>query len=105
MVLTADILGMLACTLAAFWGVASWALVRTMRQESRKVELLEGQDRIDTYSPTALAELREWIQNNHDDPLVDDARRRHNECVETLEGTDRRFYDWSDEEVERLERI
>ncbi|ELY65062.1 hypothetical protein [Natronococcus jeotgali] len=105
MVLTADILGMLAFTLVAFWGVASWALVRTMRQESRKIELLEGQDRIDTYSPTALAELREWIQNNPDDPLVDDARRRHNECVETLEGTDRRFYDWSDEEVERLERI
>ncbi|AGB38268.1 hypothetical protein [Natronococcus occultus] len=105
MVLTIEVVAMLVFTLTAFWGVATWALVRTMRQESRKVELLERQDRIDTYSPTALAELREWIEDNPDDPLVDDARRRHNECVETLRGTDDRFYDWSDEEIDRLERV
>lgn len=105
MVLTAEVVGMLVFTLAAFWGIAIWALVRTMRQEGRKVEILEHQDRMDTYSPKALAELREWINANPDDPLVDDARRQHNECVEALEETDRRFYDWSEEEIERLERV
>ena len=105
MVLTAEVLAMLAFTLLAFWGIAAWALVRTLRQEGRKVEILEHQDRMDTYSPKALAELREWIEANPDDPLVDEVREQHNECVEVLEQTDRRFYDWSDAEIERLERV
>lgn len=103
--LSAEVLGMLAVTLIAFWGVAGWALVRTLRQEQRKVEILRHQDRMDTYSPDALAELREWIRDNPDDPLADEARERYNECVEVVRQTDRHFYDWSDEEVRRLERI
>ncbi len=105
MALSAGVLGMLAFILLAFYGVAGWALVRTLRQESRKVEILEEQDRMDTYSPKALAELRDWIEDNPDDPLVDEARRRYNECVDTLETTDRHFYDWSDREIDRLEQI
>ncbi len=105
MALSAGVLGMLAFILLAFYGVAGWALVRTLRQESRKAEILEEQDRMDTYSPKALAELRDWIEDNPDDPLVDEARRRYNECVDTLETTDRHFYDWSDREIDRLEQI
>ncbi|WP_049922114.1 hypothetical protein [Halopiger djelfimassiliensis] len=105
MALTAEVLGMLAFTLLAFWGVATWALVRTLRQEDRKVEILEQQERMDTYSPKALAELREWIEDHPDDPLVDEAREQYNECVDALERTDRHFYDWSDAEIQRLERI
>lgn len=105
MALSAEVLGMLAFTLLAFFGVAGWALVRTLRQEGRKVDILRHQDRMDTYSPTALAELREWIENNPDDPLVEDARRAHNECVEVLRRTDRHFYDWSEGEIERLETV
>jgi hypothetical protein len=105
MALTAEVLGMLAFTLLVFWGISVWALVRTLRQEDRKVEILEHQDRMDTYSPTALAELREWIEANPNDRLVDDARRRHNECVEVLRETDRHFYDWSAEEIDRLEPV
>ena len=103
--LSAEVLGMLAFTLLAFWGVSAWALVRTLRQEGRKVEILEHQSRMDTYSPKALAELREWIEDNPNDPLVDEVRDQHNECVEVLRQTDRHFYDWSGEEIERLERV
>ncbi len=105
MPLTPEVLGMLAFTLLAFWGVAGVALVRTLRQEGEKVELLETQDGIDTYSPRALAELREWIEENPDDPVVDRAREQYNDCVETLKRTDGRFYDWDDEAVESLERL
>ncbi|APW97755.1 hypothetical protein CHINAEXTREME_08180 [Halobiforma lacisalsi AJ5] len=105
MALTAEVVGMLAFTLLAFWGVASWALVRTLRQESRKVEILEHQDRMDTYSPRALEQLREWIRSNPNDPLVDRAREQYNECVDALEETDRQFYDWSEEEIRSLERL
>ncbi|WP_290818635.1 hypothetical protein [Halovivax sp.] len=105
MALTIEVLAMLAFTLLAFWGVATWALVRTLAQEGEKVELLRHQDRLDTYSPRALSDLREWIEENPDDPLADDARAAYNECVETLRETDRHYYDWSDEEVAALERV
>ncbi|AHG00368.1 hypothetical protein HALLA_17760 [Halostagnicola larsenii XH-48] len=105
MALTPPVIGMLAFTLFAFWGVAGWALVRTLRQERRKVELLEDQDRIDTYSPKALAELHEWIEHNPEDPLAPKAREQYNECVDTLETVDNRFYDWSEREIDSLERL
>ncbi|WP_336345552.1 outer membrane protein assembly factor BamD [Halalkalicoccus ordinarius] len=103
--LTGEVWATMIFTILAFWGIAIWALVRTLRQEDRKVELLEHQDRIDTYSPRALSDLREWIEENPDDSYAPDARRRYNECVETLEEMDRRFYDWSDEEIAALERL
>ncbi|MFC4438111.1 MULTISPECIES: hypothetical protein [Natrialbaceae] len=105
MAVSVDVLAMLAFTLVTFWGIAGWALVRTLRQEGRKVEILDQQDRMDTYSPAALAELREWIENNPNDPLADQARHQHNECVDVLEETDRHFYDWSREEIESLDRL
>lgn len=103
--LTGGVIATLAFVIVSFWGIAGWALVRTLRQEDRKVELLETQDRIDTYSPKALADLRAFVENNPEDPYVADARRRYNECVETLERTDQHFYDWSTEEIARLERL
>lgn len=105
MALSIEVLAMLSFTLLAFWGVASWALVKTLRQEGRKVEMLEDQDKLDTYSPEALAELREWIKKNPEDPVVDRARRQYNDCVDALEQTDHYFYDWSDREIENLERL
>ncbi|MEM4780946.1 MAG: hypothetical protein QXG03_05240 [Halalkalicoccus sp.] len=103
--LAPEVWATLAFVLVAFWGVAGWALVRTLRQEDRKVELLESQERIDSYSPRALSDLREFVENNPDDPYAEDARRRYNACVETLRTTEGRFYDWSDEEVASLEKL
>lgn len=103
--LTGEVWATMLLTIVAFWGIAIWALVRTLRQEDRKVEMLEHQDRIDTYSPRALSDLREWLEENPDDPYAPDARRRYNECVETLRETDRHFYGWDDEEIATLERI
>lgn len=91
--------------IVVLWGVGSWALYRTMHDEDRKLELLEKQERLDTYSPTALAELREWIQNNPDDRYRTVAVDRYNECVETLKEVDNTFYDWSESEIEELEEL
>lgn len=103
--LAGEVWAMMTFTVVVFWGVAGWALVRTLRQEERKTEMLEHQDRIDTYSPRALADLREWLENNPNDPYAADARRRYNECVETLRRTDRHFYEWSDEKIASLEKV
>lgn len=105
MALSLEVLAMLAFTLVAFYGVAGWALVRTLRQEGEKVELLEHQARIDTYSPRALAELRAWIRDNPEDEAIERAREQYNDCVDTLKESDRRYYRWTDSEVESLDRL
>ncbi|HET7323434.1 MAG TPA: hypothetical protein VFJ06_03805 [Halococcus sp.] len=92
-------------TIVLLWGVASWALYRTLTDEEHKLELLREQDSIETYSPESLRELRKWIQNHPDDPLADDARERYNDCVETLREIDKSFYDWSEAEIEDLEKL
>jgi hypothetical protein len=97
---------MLFCVLA-FFGVAIWTLVYTLRQEEKKLALFETEGDLDTYSPQALRDLRRWIEAHPDptDPDVDEARTLHNDCVETLKTTDRHFYRWSEAEIERLETL
>ncbi|PSP97418.1 hypothetical protein BRC94_10345 [Halobacteriales archaeon QS_5_70_17] len=86
-------------------GVAAAALVRTLRSEERKLELLRRQDAIDSYSPRAMADLRAWLRDNPGDPYAPIARERYNECVRTLRTIEEPYYDWSDEEIERLEEL
>ena len=91
--------------IAVLWIPATWALYRSLTDEERKLELLDQQGEIDTYSPRALSELREWIESNPEDPLAQEARARHNECVETLRQIDQTFYEWSESEIESLEKV
>lgn len=91
--------------LLALPGVASVVLVRSLRTEERKLELLREQGNIDSYSPRALADLREWVQAHPNDPYTTDARERHNECVRTLREIDEPYYDWSAEQIAELETI
>lgn len=86
-------------------GVASAILIKSLRSEERKLELLRDQETIDSYSPRALADLREWIEAHPNDQYADEARQRYNECVRTLREIDEPYYDWSDEQIEDLETI
>ena len=86
-------------------GVASVALVRSLRSEERKLDLLRAQDAVDSYSPRAMAELREWIREHPNDPYAPLARERYNECVETLREVEEPYYDWSAERIRDLERL
>ena len=92
-------------SIALLWVPAAWALFRTLRDEGRKLALLDGQGKIDTYSPQALGELREWIRAHPDDEYAPEARERYNDCVETLRDIDEPFYDWSDADIEELQTI
>ncbi|WP_396613590.1 hypothetical protein ACH9L7_16780 (plasmid) [Haloferax sp. S1W] len=95
----------MAIAIAALPGVASIALVKSLRSEERKLNLLKKQDAVDSYSPRTLAELREWIQANPNDTYAPVARQRYNECVETLREVDEPYYDWSPEEIDQLDRL
>ncbi|ODR82288.1 hypothetical protein BG842_21495 [Haladaptatus sp. W1] len=92
-------------SIAVLWGTAVWALVRSLRDEDEKLELLNEQGEIDTYSPRSMTELREWIRENPDDKHASEARERYNECVETLRRIDTTFYDWNQSEIDSLERL
>lgn len=92
-------------SIAALWGLSSVALYRSLHDEDRKLELLQEQGSLDTYSPRGLEELRSWIASNPDDPLRDEAVRRYNDCVESLRSIEEPFYDWTDEEIASLEKL
>lgn len=100
-----DVWAMMIFSILAFFGVALWALIYTLRQEEQKMDILRTEGALDTYSPSALQDLRAWIDAhpNPDDPDLEEARSAYQECVETLRTTDRHFYDWSDAEIERLD--
>jgi hypothetical protein len=91
--------------IAVLWVPAIWALYRSLSDEDRKLELLDEQGEIDTYSPGALAELREWVESNPEDPLAEEGRERYNDCVEILRRIDETFYDWSESEIDSLEKL
>ncbi|AFK21110.1 hypothetical protein E6P09_18245 (plasmid) [Haloferax mediterranei ATCC 33500] len=92
-------------TIIVLPGVASVVLVKSLRSEERKLTLLKEQDQIDSYSPRALADLREWIEKHPDDPYTPVARDRYNECVETLREIEEPYYDWSEAEINQLQTI
>ncbi|GCF16030.1 hypothetical protein Harman_39650 [Haloarcula mannanilytica] len=87
------------------WGSATVTIWKSMHDEERKLQLIRKQGTIDTYSPRAMADLREWIETHPADPYVDEARDRYNDCVETLREIDEPFYDWNDDEIASLEKL
>jgi hypothetical protein len=91
--------------IAVLWVPAVWALYRSLSDEDRKLALLDEQGEIDTYSPGALAELREWVESNPEDPLAEEGKERYNDCVEILRRVDETFYDWSESDIESLEKL
>lgn len=105
MALTTVTWTVMLASIAVLWGTSSVALYKSLHDEDRKLELLQRQDGIDTYSPRGLAELQSWIETNPDDPLRDEAVRRHNDCVESLRNVDEPFYEWTDEEIASLEKL
>ena len=105
MALSASVWVVMLGSIVVLWGMATWALIRSLRDEDEKLELLTEQGEIDTYSPRSLTELREWIQANHGDKHAEEARARYNECVEALRDIDTTFYDWDQAEIDSLEKL
>jgi len=98
-----DVWVMMGFSILVFFGGTLWALLYTLREEDRKLRLLQSEEALDTHSPRALRDLRDWIEAHPDDPDVETARTIYRDCVETLRSTNRHFYDWSSADLERLE--
>jgi len=102
-----DVWAMMLFSIAVFFGVSIWALIYSLIQEERKMEILNEEGALDTYSPRALRDLRVWLRAHPDPdaPAVVAGRQAHRECVEALRSTDRHFYEWTEAEIEQLERL
>lgn len=102
-----DVWAMMLFSIIVFFGVSIWALVYTLREEERKLDILETEGALDTYSPKALHDLRAWIRAQPSDSSEDvqEARAAYQECLETLHSTGRHFYDWSDAEIDQLDAL
>jgi hypothetical protein len=105
MSLPLDVWAMMIFSVLAFFGVSIWTLLYTLRQEDRKMVILRSEERLDTHSPAALRDLRDWIRANPQDPDVDDARAIYHECLEALQTTDRHVYGWADEDIASFDRL
>lgn len=91
--------------IVVLWGVALVGIYMTLSDEDRKSELIAEQGEIETYSPRALGELRVWIENHPDDPYHEIAVDRYNECVDALNEIEETFYDWSQSEIDSLDKL
>lgn len=100
--LSIDVWAMMLFSILAFFGVAIYALVYTLRQEERKMDILRTEERLDTYSPAALRELRAWIHAHPNDPDRTAALDAYEECVTAVNDNDRHFHDWSDVDPDDL---
>ena len=105
MSLPADVWVMMIFSILAFFGVSIWALVYTLRQEEQKMIILSSEKSIDTHSPRALRELKQWIDANADDPDIEVARDTYRECVDAVRSTDQHFHDWTKAEIDELETL
>jgi hypothetical protein len=105
MSLPLDVWVMMLFSAAVFFGVSLWLLVYTLRQEERKMRILQEQGALDTHAPAALDDLRAWILAHPDDPAAETARARYRECAEALRSTDEHFYAWSDADIRALEDL
>jgi hypothetical protein len=90
---------------AVLWGGGTAAIWKSMHDEDRKLTLIRDQGKVDTYSPQSMADLRQWVEANPADPYAEEARERYNDCVDTLREIDEPFYDWSEQQIEELERL
>lgn len=100
-----DVWVMMVFSILAFFGTSIGMLIYTLRQEERKMQLLQEQDVIDTHSPPALHDLRAWIEAHPDDPDADTARTAYRDCVNALRTTNRHVYDWSEAEIAALDDV
>jgi len=100
-----DVWAMMIFSILAFFGVSTWTLIFTLRQEDRKMRILRSEDALDTHSPAALRDLRRWIEAHPGDPDVAEARAAYNECVDALHSMEHHLHDWSEAEVEAVERL
>ena len=103
--LPSDVWAMLIFSVLVFFGVSLFALVYSLLQEEEKMEILQSENTVDTYSPRALRDLKAWIRAHPGDPDVSRAQEAYRDCLDALQTTNRHVYAWTPEEIEGLDSL
>lgn len=89
-------------SMIALWGVASWSLVYSMRQEERKLNLIKEQGSFEPYSPHSLHDLERWIKRNPRSECLQEVIGVIKEQKDAMRNCKNYYYEWDDTEVQRL---
>ncbi|QEM80928.1 hypothetical protein [Halomonas binhaiensis] len=88
-------------SMLALWGVATLAMIYSMRQEDRKLTLLKEQGDFEPFSPAAQRDIEDWLARH---PDGDEAREMREllECQrQAMQNNARHFYPWPSIGAER----
>ncbi|SDM24498.1 hypothetical protein SAMN05661010_03752 [Modicisalibacter muralis] len=97
MSLSAIIIMLVAITM--IWGIATLALIHTMRQESRKLELLQVQGGFEPFSPTAQQDIEGWLARHPSGESAHEMRELLEFQHRSLRDNPRRFYHWPNPDI------
>ncbi|ALM51927.1 hypothetical protein [Halomonas huangheensis] len=86
----------MVASIIALWGVAILALVYSMRQEDRKLVLLQEQGDFEPFSPAAQRDIEDWIRRHPEGQDADEMRELLDAQQRSLQRNSRQFYLWPD---------
>jgi len=81
-------------SIAALWGVAIITLVHSMRQEERKLSLIEVQGGFEPFSPRAVTDIKNWLASHPDDVRALEMRELLHQQQHALQQNAQTFYGW-----------
>lgn len=88
-----SIIVMVLCILA-LWGVATTALIYSMRKEDLKLQLVQQQRGFEPFSPLAQRDLELWLRNNPHSEHVTEIQELLAYQKQALQKYPRHYYDW-----------
>lgn len=103
--MTLDAIIIMVGAIVCIWGVAIYSFIASSRSHEKRLRLISEQGGFESYSPSALSDLRYWIENNRGSQNVKEAIDAHNETVRQLKSQKENFYAWENSEIEKLKEI
>lgn len=82
-------------SIAVLWGVATVALVYSMRQEDRKLALLQEQGDFEPFSPAAQRDIEEWLYRHPEGEQAREMRELLDLQSQARHNNARHFYHWA----------
>ncbi|WP_280562792.1 hypothetical protein [Chromohalobacter sp. 48-RD10] len=82
-------------SIIALWGVASCALIVSIRHEERKLVLLRSQGDFEPFAPRAFRDLERWLVQHPGSEHAPEIREWQQSQRQSLQRNPQRFYDWS----------
>lgn len=92
-----DSIIVMVLSMLALWGVATTALVYSMRKEDVKLKLVQKQDGFESFSPKAQRDLEQWLVNNTGSKHAPEIQALLVMQKDALLKYPEHFYNWSEQ--------